>query len=195
MCSKAILLASGSIQSQGDANKIVSEYENHETSKLGSSWINNNLNEKKEIAFIEKIEICGKNSKIKNTFLSSESIFVKFTLNIKESNENLKFGFDLVKNGDVVFRSQQVDSPKIIKTLPAGIHKLVCEIPGALLNTGNYYISPLLSVHLIRGFIKDSKPVLKFMVRLDSSKSEFHFLLNEKNHPGPVFPLLNWEVR
>jgi len=195
LCSKSILLASGGIVRQGNVYEVVSEYENHDTTELGGGWINNSLDEKKEIAFIEKIEILSKDLKIKNTFLSSDSIFVKFTINIKESNDNLKLGFDLVKNGDVVFRSQQIDSPKIIKTLPVGTHALFCEIPGTLLNSGNYYIRPLLSIHLIKGLIKDPKPVLKFRIILDSSKSEFHFLLNEKNHPGPIFPLLNWELK
>jgi len=195
LCQNALILNSGVIQNMGNVFKIVDEYENYEISDKQSVWVNHTDEEKKEIAYIEKIEILDKNLKNKDAFLSSECILVKFSLHVREANPNLKFGFDLLRNGETVFRSQQVDSPKKLDTLCPGDHTIFCEIPAKLLNLGDYYIIPLLSIHLIKGLIKESIPVIKFRVILDSSESDFHILLNEWNHPGPVFPLLNWELR
>jgi len=195
LCNKAMLLDSGVIQNQGDVFKIVTDYENYRISDVESIWINDNMEEKKEIAYTEKVEILSKDFKSKNEFLSSESIFLKFTIHVRKINQNLKLGFDLIRNGNVVFRSQQVDSPSKIGTLPVGVHNLFCEIPANFLNLGDYYIVPLLSIHLIKGLIRESIPILKFKIILDSSKSEFHLVLNERNHPGPTFPLLNWELK
>ncbi|UCD33731.1 MAG: ATP-binding cassette domain-containing protein [Desulfobacterales bacterium] len=194
LCDNAILLFSGGIKNQGNVDEVISGYEDYETSKNGSIWVNDNLDEKNEIAFLKKIELLNQDFKITNTFSSSESILIKFTLVVKESNDHLKLGFDLIKNGDIIFRSQQVDSPQMIKTLQIGTHSVFCEIPAYLLNSGIHYIRPLLSIHLQKLLIKDSIPVLKFRVVLDSSKSDFHFVLNENNHPGFIFPYLNWKL-
>jgi lipopolysaccharide transport system ATP-binding protein len=194
LCHSAVWLESGKINGQGNVNEVVADYENHDVSEVGSVWLNTNSEEKEEIAHIQKIEICDRNSVGRTDFLSSAGINIKFTLIVNESNSNFKLGFDLIKNGDVVFRSQQVDSPHKIGDLDAGRHQLICEIPPDLLNSGEYLIIPQFSIHLIKGLIKDPKPVLKFRVKLDSSRSKFHFVLNDRNHPGAVFPMLNWEL-
>jgi len=194
LCSKAIWLELGKVNCTGKVEEVISDYENIEVNEAGNIWCNPNSKEKDEIAYIEKIEIHDEVRKRRNSFLSSESIQIAFTVHVRESNPNLKLGFDLIKYGDIVFRSQQVDSPKKIKNLSVGKHLLTCEIPPDFLNNGEYLIVPQFSIHLIRGLIKEKIPVLKFRVKFDSSRSEFHFVLNERNHPGSVFPMLNWEL-
>ena len=195
LCKEAILLDSGEIKSKGEASEIVAEYEHYETVDVESVWINTDEEENKQIAFIEKIEVQDDTFQNKSTFSSSENIRIAFTVNVREENPDLKLGFDLVRNLGVVFRSQQVDSPLQTGTLPIGINIVACHIPPNLLNCGEYYIYPLFSIHMIKGLYNKNGPAVKFSVSLDTSKSPFHLVLNERNHPGPVFPLLNWELK
>ncbi len=194
LCKDAIFLDSGRIQNKGESSEIVSEYENFETDDIESIWVNSEDEDKKQIAYIEKIEVQSDSFQKKSTFLSSENILIAFTVYVREENPDLKLGFDLAKKSGVVFRSQQVDSPQKIGSLPVGRNKLLCQIPANLLNCGEYYIYPLFSIHMVKQLYSRTDPTVKFNVLLDTSRSAFHIVLNEKNHPGPVFPLLNWKI-
>jgi homopolymeric O-antigen transport system ATP-binding protein len=194
LCKEAVLLDSGRIQGKGESSAIVAEYEKHETSDIMGIWINTDEEEKNQLAFVEKIEVQDDTLQNKDIFSSSQNVCIAFTVNIKEENPDLKLGFDLIRNAEVVFRSQHVDCTQQQGILPVGINTLVCKIPGNLLNCGSYYIYPLFSVHMIRDLYRRRGPAVKFDVELDTSRSPFHMVLNEKNHPGPVFPLLNWKV-
>jgi lipopolysaccharide transport system ATP-binding protein len=195
LCKEAILLDSGAIQSKGETSEIVADYEKYAIADIDSIWINTEEEDKKQIAFIEKIEVQNNTFQNKSVFSSSEDIYIVFTVIVREENPALKLGFDLIRRAEVVFRSQQVDSHKRIGSLPVGINKLVCQIPANLLNCGEYYIYPLFSIHMIKELYDRTGPAVKFNVSLDTSRSVFHMVLNEKNHPGPVFPLLNWELK
>jgi lipopolysaccharide transport system ATP-binding protein len=195
LCKEAILLDSGAIQSKGETSEIVADYEKYAIADIDSIWINTEEEDKKQIAFIEKIEVQNNTFQNKSVFSSSEDIYMVFTVIVREENSALKLGFDLIRRAEVVFRSQQVDSHKRIGSLPVGINKLVCQIPANLLNCGEYYIYPLFSIHMIKELYDRTGPAVKFNVSLDTSRSVFHMVLNEKNHPGPVFPLLNWELK
>jgi lipopolysaccharide transport system ATP-binding protein len=194
LCEVGVLLNAGTIYKQGDITSITSEYDKISTSSLSNLWINNNSYDQHEEACIEMIEVIDKDCKQRSNFLSSEPIFLRFTINIKEENSNLKVGFDLIKNGSLVFRSQQVDSQNKIEKSSLGKSHLVCEIPGKYLNSGDYSVVPLLSIHCVKNLISESESVLTFNVDLDSSLSDFHSVLNERNHPGLVFPLLDWNI-
>jgi lipopolysaccharide transport system ATP-binding protein len=195
LCGKAILLESGGIKGMGESSEVVSEYESSAVSDIESSWINTDVEDRKEIAFIEKIEVQDGAFRNKSTFSSSEPILVSFTIHVKEVNPDLKLGFDLMKNAIVVFRSQQVDSPEPIGELAVGTNTVTCQIPPDLLNCGEYCLSPLLSIHMVKWLRHKREPVVKFNVTLDTGRSPFHILLNTRNQPGAFFPLLNWERR
>lgn len=195
LCKEAIVLDSGRIQHKGESSEVVAKYESYETDGVESVWNNSDEENRKEIAFIEKIEVQNDEFQRKSMFASSDNVYVAFTVNVSDENSDLKLGFDLVRNAEVIFRSQQVDSPRDVGTLPVGISTLVCQIPSNLLNSGEYYVRPLFSIHMVRGLYHKTDPVVKFRVSLDTSRSPFHMVLNQRNHPGPFFPLLNWELK
>ncbi len=195
LCTKALLLRTGAIQKESTPLEVAAEYENDGVSKSHGVWINNNPKEKDGPAFIESMEVVSEDFQCKTSFFSSELVLIKIKLRINVITPDLKVGFDLLKNGNVVFRSQQVDSPEPIVTIPKGAHDLYCEIPHNFLNAGTYYVIPLLSIHLIRGLREDYSPILEFTIDLDTAKSPFHTVLGEQNHPGAVFPLLNWKIK
>lgn len=194
LCSRAILLRNGTVQQTGSSQAIAAEYENEGVSKSGEVWINPDPEDRQQSAFIESLEVINGEGKRKSVFSSSERIRIKFRLHVNSPSPDLKVGFDILRNGTVVFRSQQVDSPAPVDIAP-GAQDLFCEIPPDLLNAGTYHIVPIISLHLIKGLRKDDKPVLEFCVDLDTTRSPFHTVLNARNHPGAVFPLLHWKTK
>ena len=194
LCTKAVLIDSGSIKNHGDVSAIVDEYVNSGMTSNSSIWVNDSEEEKKEVAWIEKIEIFDSSNQKKIRFLSSESIFIKFSVVVSEANPNLKIGLDLLRNGVNVFRSHHVDFLNNADPLPEGKASLVCQIPGNLLNMGEYYLIPMLSIHCIKILCRKITPVIKFRVVLDTSRSDFHIVYNARNQPGTVFPILEWTI-
>jgi lipopolysaccharide transport system ATP-binding protein len=195
LCSRAILLEKGKIRCDGGVSEVVSAYENLGIVDTETVWNNPQSGMNEGVAFLEQIELMDENLSPKSAFFNSENIFLQFTVTIKQSNPDLKIGFDLVKGDSTVFRSQQVDTKKAIGVVPAGTHRFLCKIPAYLLNSGDYYIVPLMSIHCVRDLIDFWKPVLKITVSIDPSTSDFHVILDEKNHPGGVFPMLDWTSR
>jgi len=194
LCARGILLDNGSIKCAGDTFKVVAEYENQAIIASDAVWINSSEIEKNETMYIEKIEIVDENGVLKNTFFNSENVYLKYTLHVRQSHPDLKVGFDLVKSNATVFRSQQVDSVRRVGTIPEGVHRLICKVPAFLLNAGDYAVVPIMSIHCIRTLINDWTPVLRVRINIDPSGSDFHVILDDRNHPGGVFPMLDWEL-
>ncbi len=194
LCSLALLLKSGRTQIIGPAHHVISKYEHLESVGVSSEWISTDSNDTEKVARLKKIELVDKNNIRKSTFLSSEDILIKFTVEVNKPDENLKIGFDLSRDGMTLFRSEQVDTlhPPIL--LAKGTYTLICRIPYNMLREGNYLITPLISIHLVQWILKDSPPLVRFKVVFDTSRSFFHLLITEKNHPGIIFPRLEWKL-
>lgn len=194
LCPRCILLEEGEIKAAGKTEEVIGAYENKERRNKENFWINKNEIEKNEVAHIEKIEILDASKKARTSFLNSEDIFIKFTVFIKEINPYLKFGFDLTKDGFNILRSQQVDSPEPVVIDKEGIFSFICCVPKNFLNVGEYFISPLISLHYIKFLSNNNYPVVGFKVSIDTRHSAFHAGLDRDNHPGAVFPLLTWRI-
>jgi lipopolysaccharide transport system ATP-binding protein len=192
LCGQALLLDAGLLKSIGSAAEITAAYEKMEISDVAAVWTLQNHDLDEEIAYVKKVEALGKDLKPRSRFLSSEAVLIRFTVIIRKKHPDLKIGFDLMRHGYTVFRAQQVDSPAQVGVIPEGEHDLVCEIPPDFLNCGVYYVKLLVSIHLVRELQHENKPVLKFEIALDTKRSDFHIVLNQANHPGPIFPLLTW---
>jgi hypothetical protein len=113
---------------------------------------------------------------------------------VKELQHHVKLGFDLIKNNEVAFRSQQVDTISIT-TFEKGGFSLVCKIPKNFLNEGTYAIKPQFSIHCVKNLLTHNENAVMFNVKLDPSISDYHSILNETNHPGIIYPSLGWTVK
>ena len=192
LCSSAILLHSGQLTSMGTAQQVIDEYERSETAGVGTEWnapvsVNRGME-----AYLKKVEIGDCYNQKKSIFKSSEAIFLKFTIVVTKPNENLKVGFDLTRNGIIIFRSEQVDSLPSVPPLKKGAIILVCKIPPDILREGDYFLRPMVSIHLLRWIRNDATPVVRFTVHFDASRTPFHMLMNENNRPGVILPQLEW---
>lgn len=192
LCGKGILLEKGRLAASGNMDEVISKYENSFRQAPANIWENQDQSEKTDVAHIVSISLSDSQGQAKNNFLNSEDILVKFTISAKEASSYLKFGFDLVKDDLIVFRSQQVDTPDGASAVPAGISNYICRIPKNLLNAGEYFLIPMMSLHYIKYLSNKGLPVIGFRIAIDGKNSAFHSTLDISNNPGAVFPLLDW---
>ena len=192
LCNSGLLLLNGLVVNQGNINETINHYEQLTTTKLDSEW--NNNSDRDNPIFLDSISVFGEDRKRKNDFLSSEEVFVKMCIHVNEFHNHVKIGFDLIKNNEVAFRSQQVDTNNIT-AFEKGKYNLICRIPKNLLNEGSYAIKPQFSIHCVRNLLTLNDNAIIFKVMLDTTISDYHSILHEHNHPGVVFPALDWEVK
>lgn len=80
-------------------------------------------------------------------------------------------------------------------TLNANIEaEFDCIIPKYFLNNGTYFIRPLLSIHMKKTFSNIQEEVLSFTIKINDLDNPYHTALTENNHPGMLFPILEWNT-
>lgn len=190
LCLKGMVLKNGCLDFAGNINDSIKIYETLANTLKDGFWENPDSN----IDSIQLVNISIKNSRnIQcSTFDNSEIIVIEFIIKCIQDCNHIKLGFDLLKNEDVVFRSQQIDSLNMDSFVRGEEYKFKCEIPANFLNIGTYTIRPLLSIHCERSLINLFEGILEFNVLLDYSISKYHSILTETNHPGQIFPILKW---
>jgi lipopolysaccharide transport system ATP-binding protein len=188
---KGVLLDKGRILMNNSIESVLSRYEQFNQSIFKSVW--RNLDIADLSIYISHICILDKNHTSQNVFQSSQDILIEINLVVNENIENVKLGFDLLKNSEIVFRTHQVDSNKNFN-FKVGNYRFHCTIPKSMLNGGIYFVKPNLSVHCVRNLISSLDICVMFEVKIDNSISEFHSVLNEQNNPGYIFPILNWRL-
>jgi len=195
LCDTGLYLQNGQSVLSSSIHATIREYEkkNHVKASNSTFWLNNVDSPSQYEVIVDRISIKDANNQERINFYSSEPIYVEFQVSSNIKIEHVKIGFDLLRNQEVILRTQQVDSSGKTKFDAQGNVTLTCEIPANLLNEGEYYIKPLSSVHCVKGLTNVDEPVIKFNVNLDNSISDYHSILNESNHPGYIFPILKWE--
>jgi lipopolysaccharide transport system ATP-binding protein len=194
-CTKGIYLKSGKLVSTGTADEIADLYDSETDSQtLESEWTNPDLTPDNE-ADIERVSVLDASGRPITRTLSSRPVVLRFTILVRRSSPVLKFGFDLIRNGNIVFRSNQVDTLTPGSTLTPGRHTVDCVVPANLLFSGLYRVRPHMSLHCIRWLFNPPEPTLLFEVNFDSRGSEFQSLLSVENHAGDIYPQLDWVKR
>ncbi|MEY3050955.1 MAG: hypothetical protein RLY31_740 [Bacteroidota bacterium] len=129
-----------------------------------------------------------------DSFLNSDAVTISFTVQATQRLQRFTLSMDLLRGHDPVLRSRQVDTTDR-DTLDAGEQVVFeCTLPAWLLNAGNYSVRPILSIHCVETLFEDPDAVVSFRVAHDPSRSAYHQVLHESNHPGAVFPSLSWTV-
>ncbi len=192
LCNKGILLRKGELAFHGEVNETINLYENSEDIKQEGVWLN--TEEDKYDARFESMRITNSLNEVKTTFSNEEEIKIIINASFKKSLEYVKIGFDLIKDGVVIFRSQQIDSNGKHDFKEGVSSEFIATIPKHLLNHGTYLLRPLFSVHNVTTLLSTYDAVLKFNVELDKS-DYFKMVLTEQNFPGVLFPKLNWDIK
>ncbi len=194
LCNSGILLDKGEVRMLGPTEDVLKAYEEKTENRLKAAW--ENYRDSDQRIFVKSLKVIDKNQNPRLSFASNEEIFVELKVESIQKNDHIKVGFDLIKNNEVVLRSEQVDTNRL-STYQKGIYIVVCTIPKNLLNAGNYKLKPLLSEHCVENLMSaDNEDVgVSFDIELNTTVSEYHVVLNETNHPGAVYPFLRWDVR
>jgi lipopolysaccharide transport system ATP-binding protein len=191
LCTKGYLLMNGKLLAEGEIQNIITEYERTTNKKLNSNWTNEF--DRDNTIYLDEINILDIERNPRTDFLSNESVLVEMIIIVKEPHHHVKIGFDLMKSNELAFRSQQVDTSSYTK-FESGRYSVICQIPKNLLNEGSYKLKPNFSVHCVRNLLGFDDIAVVFNVKINTGISDYHSILHENNHPGSVYPLLNWEI-
>lgn len=191
LCNKGLFFDQGCLSTDASISEVIQRYEIASNLNSSASWVNEvDVNQE---AIIKSIQITDTSGADRGNYLNSETVRIRLKVIVNKPVKGLKVGFDLLKRGTVVFRTQQVDtSPQ--DEFEVGEYLFDCEIPCWLLNVGEYYLMPLISIHMIKSLTRISDTVVSFSVSFDSSKSIYHSVLTDENHPGIIFPQLKWQI-
>ena len=189
LCTSGILMSNGKISYKGDIQNCINKYEENFSKNLLGTW--KNYLDQHNSVYLDSIKILNEKFQVSTEFISSDNIVIEVKIVVKEPEQHIKLGFDLIKNSEIVFRSQQVDT-NLKTSFDNGSYTFVCTIPRNFLNEGRYSIKPILSIHCVKSLISIYQDVVAFEVMLDGKISDYHSILNQNNHPGILFPFLKW---
>src|SRR5262249_53159113 len=139
--------------------------------------------------------ICGNDGQAVGSVSSGDDLTVELEFVVETRNPALCVGFDLAdSDGSEVFRTYQTDcSAERRPRVHIGLNRWRCSIPRGLLNGRTYTFSPRFSIHNVYWIVR-MDAVLRFDVLLDHGDSPFWNSLSGANRPGPVAPILRWDV-
>jgi lipopolysaccharide transport system ATP-binding protein len=196
LCNEAFLIDSGALISQGDVQSIIREYMASQSLSKGEVIWDSDTAPGNPEARLTSIRVLSEDGEVQETCPSGQAIVIEMSFLTQKINKALCVGFDLItSDGTTVFRSYQTDLPfEEWPIVQIGKNKWRCIIPPGLLNAGEYYVCPRLSIHNLYWIVKQDMSV-KFNVILGHGVSPFWNSLKKASlHPGVVAPILKWEI-
>jgi lipopolysaccharide transport system ATP-binding protein len=194
LCSDAFLLNGGKLVSKGDVQSIIREYMASQSLSKGEVvWEPETAPGNSEARLIS-IRVLSDENEVQESCPSDQDILIEMSFLSEKINKALCVGFDLITaDGTIVFRSYQTDLPfEEWLAINMGINRWRCIIPAGLLNAGEYFVCPRLSIHKLYWIVKQDMSV-KFNVVLGHGVSPFWNSIKDANsHPGVIAPILKW---
>lgn len=182
LCKKCVWLDNGRIKKIGDTDEVIEAYlsegENFEAKKV---WNDTNAPCRDGIKF-KSITIMDASGKPTTNFTTSEPILLESVFELTEELGLANSGYEVYRRGLLLFSAGDVDycQQEGIRH-GKGQHKIVCKIPGNLLNHGEHSIDAFVSS--IKGTIR-VKEVLSFRVFNDHPREWY----------GEVRPKVEWKI-
>src|SRR5580658_8700238 len=184
LCTTAIHLEKGGIVDRGAVHPVIARYLAKVSARDNSRIWEADAPGDREIR-LRSVDVwpsCGHGKCV-----MSEDIIVTLKFEASLIRRGFCVGFDIVTpEGVTVFRSYQTDMAEDQSpTLTAGLNILQCRIPPGLLNAGDYYICPRLSIHNSY-WIVNSDAVVRFQLEPSVGKNS--------DRIGLLVPELRWET-
>jgi lipopolysaccharide transport system ATP-binding protein len=194
LCKTVFQLESGHIVQSGDSRSVVSRYlagSGTITSKM--VWADKSVPGNEEVMLTSVSAYTEERNY--GVYQSSKNIFIEMSFIANKSHPALCVGFDLMTlQGETILRSYQTDlPPEKWPKLKQGTNVWHCMIPSGLLNGGVYNICPRIGLHNLY-WIVHLDSVVQFEVTLDHGVSPFWSVLDSRNRPGIIAPILKWET-
>jgi lipopolysaccharide transport system ATP-binding protein len=196
LCSRAILLGSGTCAMQGDSRSVVARYLRSDQLSDGVRiWTEEDApgNDKLSLLAIRLLAVDGTP---RGSLDSDGDFWVELEFVVRGQSANLCVGFDLTNaEGATVFRTYQTDKPTSEwPKVNIGRNRWRCKIPSGLLNGGEFFINPRISIHNVAWIVHEEASV-RFRLRLSHGVSPMWNSLTEASRPGIVAPILDWTSR
>jgi lipopolysaccharide transport system ATP-binding protein len=191
LCTSVLHLSHGRIVNCGDPRRVIAGYlADISSSESYRAW-DTDAPGNRELQ-LKTIEATA-DGDCSGTYSSSSDILVRMTFELSVVHTGLCVGFDIVTGDGVkVLRSYQTDMREGQWPHPViGTNSWVCRIPAGLLNGGQYYVCPKISIHNVQ-WIVDGDAAIRFQVVLNHGVSPFWNSLNENSRSGVIAPLLDW---
>jgi lipopolysaccharide transport system ATP-binding protein len=191
LCNRCLRIDSGKICEDDKPDVVISNYLNiHQISSGLVSWDKDKspFGDKEYIEFIS-LKIINSEGFIANTVFAEESFFIEIEYIILKTLTISQLGIKLSNpTGEIIFYSGDVNlSSKEIYSRKPGRYKSTCNIPGYLLNQGNYSISLFGHIPGIKMLVNE-EPVINFEVAQKENIGGYG------KQPGIIRPLFEWNI-
>jgi len=191
LCTRGILMENGRVVFEGDVDKGIAIYLNHENNNFDDNAINDFIQNQKDDFFILKNVSVQQVFSSENIFYTKKTIFVNIKYKVLKELLGLRIGFDLVDltSGVVIFRSFHDDVENKMQNTKKGDYSVSATIPKNFLKNGLFGIKLAIGIHNIRWIVFDDDLMLRFEVtNIDGLNSVF-----TDSRPGLIMPQLEWE--
>lgn len=188
LCDRGILLDHGKIVAQGTAHEVVAEYLRFGGGLTGAkTWPIEEApgDDQLTLLSLSALNCAGQPSHMHQT---NDPIRIEFEFMTTREIPNLCVGFDISNSeGVAVFRTYQSDcAPSDWPKIKVGRNKLSCVIPAGLLNAGEFYINPRISIHKTKWIVQEDA-----VLRLETYMSHGVSPLWDVR-PGVIAPIIQW---
>ena len=195
LCDRAILLDSGVVVAEGAPKDVVGRHLATAQSFSGERvWSEETAPGNENVTLIA-VRVLTSDGDLSGTLDSQSDFYVELDFLAREGHGNLCIGFDMTNSeGVTVFRTYQTDLPlERWLAVRAGPNRWRCRIPKGLLNGGDFFVSPRISIHNVCWIVHEDA-ALKFRMNLTHGMSPLWNSLNEGARPGLVAPILDWNT-
>lgn len=193
LCSKSLLLESGSDTQYDSTDKVINHYTNQGKRSLSTiSFKKTNTITGTKKAELISGAVLPTSRKSNSEILIQDSFKINMTYKISKSTNTIFLpNFHVLsEDGSYVF----VSSPEKASPCKAGTYSAECTIPGNFLNDGLYSVGLALTEYPGTEIQFFEQHALSFTVtdQLENVPSRTYY---KGNIPGLVRPLLNWDIR
>ena len=191
---ESIVLDKGKVLLRAPSSEAVDFYLNRGLSRLGERfWEEDEVPASSAPFRPLAIRILDKAGQISDSVRSVDPIRIEIDYELTEDVTGLRVGYYLfTTRGEPIFTSFDIDSEELFKEYtarPKGIYTSRCIIPPDILNEGRFLLGINASSYGIRRYFQDDQ-ALSFSVDASGAPGT-HW---PEPRPGPVRPVLNWEI-
>lgn len=190
----SIVLDKGKVLLRAPSSEAVDFYLNRGLSKLGERfWEEDEVPVSSAPFRPLAIRILDKAGQVSDSVRSVDPIRIEIDYELSEDVTGLRVGYYLfTTRGEPVFTSFDIDSEALFKEYtarPKGVYTSRCTIPADTLNEGRFLLGVNASSYGIRRYFQDDQ-ALSFSVDASGAPGT-HW---PEPRPGPVRPVLGWEI-
>ena len=190
----SIVLDKGKVILNAPSSEAVDFYLNRGLSKVGERfWEGEEVPVSSAPFRPLAIRILDKLGQVSDSVRSVDPIQIEIDYELTEDVTGLRVGFYLfTTRGEPIFTSFDIDSEELFKEFtsrPKGVYTSRCTIPSNTLNEGRFLLGVNASSYGIRRYFQDDQ-ALSFSVDASGAPGT-HW---PEARPGPVRPVLGWEI-